>query len=153
MSADIRASRPGRPYSTRVALRQSRSPLRALRFRGRIDLPPHRKGIPLAHPAGWSPEMGMAPAGPWCLLSDCPSCTRQSGVKDCAAPPSFGRRLSSAVRNSVPPLAASGGRVARSLTPRVFGAVSFRQKAKGDFYDAAQNQIHRWWQPRILAAT
>lgn len=33
---------------------------------------------------------------------------------------------------SVPPLAAAGGRVPRSLAPRGYGAVSFRQRQKGE---------------------
>jgi len=47
--------------------------------------------------------------------------------------PQFSAVAYGAIRKSAPPLAASGGRVPRSLTPRGYRAASFRQKTKGDF--------------------
>jgi hypothetical protein len=47
--------------------------------------------------------------------------------------PQFSAVAYCAIRKSAPPLAASGGRVPRSLTPRGYRAASFRQKTKGDF--------------------
>lgn len=84
--------------------------------------------------AGWSPDTVTAPGGTVVFFSlYLPFCTRHSGVKDGAASSNFSAvALRATPKKSVPPLAASGGRVPRSLTPRGYGAVSFRQRTKGD---------------------
>ncbi len=63
-------------------------------------------------------------------LSDFGFCTSRSGVKD-ERSPRFSVAAHGGVGKPAPPLAAAGGRLSRSLTPRGNGAVSFRQKAKG----------------------
>ena len=73
----------GRPGSTRVARAPLTEPADAVSafgndpvsqgIRDRIDRPPMPRGQPLAHPTGWSPDMGASPVGDAGLyLSDVP---------------------------------------------------------------------------------
>ena len=84
--------------------------------------------------AGWSPDTVTAPGGTVVSFSLCLLfCPRHSGVNDSAASSNFSAvALRATPKKPVPPLAASGGRVPRSLTPRGYGAASLRQRAKGD---------------------
>ena len=85
--------------------------------------------------AGWSPDTVTAPGGTVVFFSlYLPFCTRHSGVKDGAASSNFS---AVALRATPKKIGSSACRLWRSrpaipLTPRGYGAVSFRQRTKGD---------------------